>query len=99
MAASKVTGSPSQRSPARHTMIRYAPTTKTIALVVNSNMLPQGARPAARPRSTTPVTLSRKPITVSATPIRPNCSVRASERSGAARRGLERRCRSVPTPR
>ena len=63
-------------------MIRYAPTTKTMALVVNSNMLPQGARPAASPRITTPVTLSRKPIIVSATPIRPNCSVR---RVGALR--------------
>ena len=79
-------------------MIRYAPTTKTMALVVNSNMLPQGARPAASPRITTPVTLSRKPITVSATPIRPNCSARRAERSAGCGRRLERRRRPAPTP-
>ena len=49
---------------------------KTIAMMVNSNMLPHGARCAASARVTTPATLSRKPMMVSATPIRPNCSTR-----------------------
>ena len=62
-------------------MIRYVATTNTIAVIVNSNMLPHGARPAASPRNTTPATLSPKPITVSATPIRPNCSTRSALRS------------------
>src|SRR5436309_1897373 len=58
----------------------------TIALVVNSNMLPQGARPAASPRSTTPLTLSRNPITVRATPIRPKASTLSRTAAGSSGR-------------
>ena len=62
------------RPPDQHQVGRRR--SKTIAVVVNSNMLPHGSRPAASPRSTIPATLSRKPIRVSATPIRPNASTR-----------------------
>jgi hypothetical protein len=49
---------------------------KTIALIVNSNMLPHGARCAASARIATPPTLSPNAMMVSDTPTRPNVSTR-----------------------